>query len=144
THLGARNAVMADRSANWSRDDVQKRMDFTLRCAFAHGTGALRTHLDSYPGQTAISWPLFAEMRETWKGCITLQAVALFPIDRCMTDEADFRFTVETVAKHGGILGGLTFLGEAPSAKSDAALDKIFEAAIANGLDLDFHVDESN
>ena len=41
THLGARNAVMADRSANWSREDVRKRMDFALRCAFAHGTGAL-------------------------------------------------------------------------------------------------------
>src|SRR5262249_27461148 len=35
-------------------------------------------------------------------------------------------------------------LGEAPNAKSDAALDKIFEAASANGLDLDFHVDESD
>ena len=50
-------------------------MDFALRCAFAHGTGALRTHIDSYPKQTPISWPLFAEMRETWKGRIALQAV---------------------------------------------------------------------
>ncbi len=48
------------------------------------------------------------------------------------------------MAKHGGILGGLTFMGEAPSAKTDAMLDKIFEAAMANGLDLDFHVDESD
>ena len=37
---------MADREANWSRDDVAKRMDFALRCAFAQGTGALRTHMD--------------------------------------------------------------------------------------------------
>jgi cytosine deaminase len=51
---------------------------------------------------------------------------------------------VETVARHGGILGGLTFLGEAPNAKSDAALDRIFAAAMAHGLDLDFHVDESD
>ena len=68
THMGARTAVMADREANWSRDDVQKRMDFALRCAFAHGTGALRTHIDCYPKQTPISWPLFAEMRETVEG----------------------------------------------------------------------------
>jgi len=144
THLGARNAVMADRSANWSRADVRKRMDFALRCAFAHGTGALRTHIDSYPKQTDISWGVFAEMREEWKGRIALQAVALFPIDRALTDEAEFRFTVETVAKHGGVLGGLTFLGEAPGPHTDAMLDKVFEAAIANGLDLDFHVDESD
>ena len=144
THLGARNAVMADRSANWSREDVARRMDFALRCAFAHGTGALRTHIDSYPKQTEISWGVFAEMREQWKGRIALQAVALFPIDRAVTDEAEFRFTVETVARHGGVLGGLTFLGEAPGPRSDAMLDKVFEAAIAHGLDLDFHVDESD
>jgi cytosine deaminase len=144
THLGARNAVMADRAANWSREDVQKRMDFALRCAFAHGTGALRTHIDSYPGQTAVTWPLFAEMREQWKGRIALQAVALFPMDRAVTDEAEFRFTVETVARHGGVLGGLTFLGEAPGPKTDAMLDRIFQAAMAHGLDLDFHVDESD
>src|SRR6188474_1485997 len=144
THMGARTAVMADREANWSREDVARRMDFALRCAFAHGTGALRTHIDSYPKQTPISWPLFAEMREAWKGRIALQAVALFPIDFALGDEAGFRTLVETVAKHGGLLGGLTFLGEAPNAKTDAALDKIFEAAAANGLDLDFHVDESD
>src|SRR5689334_13309051 len=123
THMGARMAVMADREKNWSRDDVAKRMDFALRCAFAHGTGALRTHIDSYPKQTPISWPLFAEMREHWKGRIALQAVALFPIDFALNDEANFRVLVETVAKDGGILGGLTFLGEAPNAKTDAALD---------------------
>ncbi len=144
THMGARIAVMADREAHWSRDDVAKRMDFALRCAFAHGTGALRTHIDSYPKQTPVSWPLFAEMRETWKGRIALQAVALFPVDFALNDAAGFRTLVETVAKHGGLLGGLTFLGEAPNAKTDAALDRIFEAAIANGLDLDFHVDESD
>src|SRR3954463_6601867 len=144
THIGARTAVMADREANWSRDDVQKRMDFALRCAFAHGTGALRTHIDSYPKQTPISWPLFAEMREHWKGRIALQAVSLYPIDMTLNDEPNFRLMVETVARHGGILGGLTFLGEAPNAKSDAALDRIFAAAMARGLDLDFHVDESD
>jgi cytosine deaminase len=143
THIGARMAVMADRDKHWSREDVAKRMDFALRCAFAHGTGALRTHIDSYPKQTPISWPLFAEMREHWKGRIALQAVSLCPID--VVNDADvFRDLVAIVAKHGGILGGLTFMGDAPSPKTDAMLDRIFEAASANGLDLDFHVDESD
>ena len=144
TFMGARMTVMADREANWSRDDVAKRMDFSLRCSFAHGTGALRTHIDSIGKQTAISWGVFAEMREQWKGRITLQArVALSGRmgDRRRTaiphDGRDGR-------RHGGALGGLTFLGEAPTAKLDAALDRVFEAANANGLDLDFHVDESD
>ena len=142
--MGARTTVMADREANWSYDDVAKRMDFALRCAFAHGTGALRTHIDSYPKQIPISWPLFAEMHEEWKGRIALQAVALYPIDLALNDEPQFRALVKTVAKHGGALGGLTFLGNAPDEKTDAALDRVFEAAMANGLDLDFHVDESD
>jgi cytosine deaminase len=144
THFGARMAVMADRETYWSADDVRKRMDFALRCAFAHGTGALRTHIDSIGKQTGISWPVFSEMRETWKGRIALQAVALFPLDSALNDDAGFRAMVETVARHGGVLGGLTFLGEPLGPATDAALDKVFEAAKAHGLDLDFHVDESD
>src|SRR5215213_6648805 len=144
THMGARMAVMADREANWSREDVAKRMDFALRCAFAHGTGALRTHIDSYPKQTPISWPLFAEMREHWKGRIALQAVSLYPVDMALNDEPNFRAMVEMVAHLGGILGGLTFLGGGRNVKNNTELDRIFEAAAANGLDLDFHVDESD
>jgi cytosine deaminase len=142
--IGARTTVMTDREANWSTEDVRQRMDFALRCAFAHGTGALRTHIDSIGKQTGISWPLFAEMREQWKGRIALQAVSIYPVDCAIDDEPQFRAMVDTVARHGGVLGGLTFLGEPPGAKTDAALDKVFAAAIANGLDLDFHVDESN
>jgi len=146
TFMGARMSVMADREANWSAEDVRKRMDFALRCAFAHGTGALRTHIDTYPQQMATSWGVFNEMREAWKGRITLQAVALFPMDRTVLDEPEFRRTVETVAKYGGVLGGLTFLDEnmPPSPRTDAMLDHLMQAAAANGLDLDFHVDESS
>jgi len=144
TFMGARMSVMADREANWSADDVRKRMDFALRCAFAHGTGALRTHIDTYPQQMATSWGVFAEMREQWKGRVTLQAVALFPIDFVLADEGLLRTITDTVVKHGGVMGGLTFMGEPLTERSDAALDKVFEAAKANGLDLDFHVDESD
>src|SRR5438552_3080325 len=56
THYQARRNVAEDREANWSAPDVATRMDFSLRCAFAHGTGAIRTHIDSIGKQTAISW----------------------------------------------------------------------------------------
>src|ERR1700752_714451 len=144
TFMGARMTVMADREANWSAEDVRRRMDFALRCASAHGTGALRTHIDSIGKQTAISWGVFAEMREHWKGRVTLQAASIYPVEWAIDDELQFRAMVETVAKHGGAIGGLTFMGEPLTAKLDAALDKVFEAAKANGLDLDFHVDESD
>ncbi len=141
--FGARSAVAADRDATWTADDVRTRMNFSLRCAFAHGTGALRTHIDSIGKQTAISWPVFAEMRETWKDRITLQAVALLPADLAVDDEPQFRAIVNAVVRHGGTLGGITFLGEAPGPKLELALDRMFGMAAAHGLDIDLHVDES-
>jgi cytosine deaminase len=143
TFLGARNAVAADREAHWAAADVRARMDFSLRCAFAHGTGALRTHIDSLGKQAAISWPVFAEMRETWRDRIALQAVALFPYDMVVDDEPQFKQLLALVVRHGGVLGGLTHMGGAPDAKLSLALDRLIAAASANGLDLDFHVDES-
>jgi cytosine deaminase len=140
---GARSTVAADREARWSAEDVRRRMEFALRCAYVHGTSAIRTHLDSIGKQTAITWPVFAELREEWKGRIALQAVALYPADLALDDEPQFRAIVEIVARHGGVLGGLTFLGEAPGEKLERALDRIFDVASAHGLDLDFHVDES-
>ena len=141
--LGARTTVAGDREARWSAEDVRARMEFALRCAYAHGTGAIRTHLDSIGRQTAITWPVFAEVREAWKDRIALQAVSLYPADIAVDDEPQFRAMVETVVRYGGALGGLTFMGEPPGPKLEAALDRIFGAAVAHGLDLDFHVDES-
>ncbi len=144
TFLGARTSVAADREALWSADDVRARMDFALRCAFAHGTAAVRTHIDSIGKQIELSWPVFAELRAAWKDRIALQAVALFPTEWAVDDEPHFRRIVDTVARHGGVIGGLTFMGEAPTEKLDRALDRVMQAAAANGLDLDFHVDESD
>jgi cytosine deaminase len=143
THSGARAAAAADREANWTADDVRARMDFSLRCAFAHGSGAIRTHIDSLGKQAAISWPVFAEMREHWKGRIALQGVALFPVDLAVDDEPQFRAIAETAARHDGILGGITYLGDPPGPKLELALDRYFAAAAALDLDLDLHVDES-
>lgn len=143
TFMGARNTVMADREANWHAADVEKRMDFALRAAFHHGTGAIRTHLDSSGRQTGISWPILDRLRTEWKGRIALQAVSLFPVINAVDDPADFANVVKHVMRYGGILGAVTFLGEKPDAKLDAALDRIFTIARTEGLELDFHVDES-
>lgn len=143
TFAGALASAGADREANWRTEDVSARMDFALRCAFAHGTGAMRTHLDSLGPQTAISWPVFEAMRRQWAGRIVLQAVALFPIDLTIADPQQFRAIADTAAAAGGVLGGVTYLGTPPDARLDAALDTLFAAAMERGLDLDLHVDES-
>lgn len=138
TFTGALETTAADRAAYWNAGDVRRRMDFALRSAYAHGTALIRTHLDSIPPQDAISWPVFQEMREEWRGRIELQAVALFGIEAVFEGTYLDRIA-ERVKQAGGILGAVTYMIDA----LDAALDKIFRTAIRHGLDLDFHVDET-
>ncbi|WP_342360616.1 cytosine deaminase [Terrarubrum flagellatum] len=144
TFLGAITNVKIDREASWSREDVRARMDFALRCAYAHGTVAIRTHLDSLGPQADISWPLFKEMREEWRGRIDLQASALFPFDLPLDDPAAFRLIVDHVVSAGGALGGVTYRGLPLKGRIEPALDIYFETAKRHGLDLDFHADESD
>jgi cytosine deaminase len=138
TFFGALDNVNLDREANWSARDVAARMDFSLRCAYAHGTAAIRTHLDSYGKQTAISWPVFAEMRERWRGRIELQAAALFSVEH-VQNSAHMAEIRQTLVEHDGVMGGVTFM----LPELDAALDTLFRTAMDAGLDLDFHVDET-
>ncbi|MBB3310614.1 cytosine deaminase [Rhizobium sp. BK196] len=139
TFMGALEAVGRDREANWSAADVRKRMEFSLRSAYAHGTGLIRTHLDSLAPQHRISFEVFAEIREEWRDKIALQAVALFPLDN-MVDEAFFADLVAVVKDKGGLLGGVTKMGPA----LDWQLDTLLRAAAENGLDVDLHVDETD
>jgi cytosine deaminase len=136
---GALDAVGADRLVRWDAGDVARRMDFSLRCAYAHGTLALRTHLDSIAPQETISWPVFQEMRETWRGRIELQAASLVGIEQ-VRDAAWFEGLADIVATAGGVLGAVTYM--VPDL--DPLLDRIFRAAMERGLDLDFHADETD
>ncbi|RST84528.1 cytosine deaminase [Aquibium carbonis] len=139
TFMGALEAVGADREANWSAADVEARMEFGLKSAFAHGTKAIRTHLDSIHPQETISWPVFQKLRERWAGRIELQAASLIGIDG-VRDGAFFAALADRVAEAGGILGAVTYM--VPDL--DNLLDVVFRAAIDRSLDLDFHADETD
>jgi cytosine/creatinine deaminase len=140
TFLGALGSVLADREANWTAPDLKARMDFSLRSAFAHGTRAIRTHIDSVGPQIAISWPVFAALRSEWAGRIDLQASPLFGIDHAVNPE-HMAAVISAVKAHGsGILGAVTYM----SPNLQAGLDILFRAAMTHGFDLDFHVDETN
>lgn len=139
TFAGALASVLADREAHWSARDVAARMEFSLRCAHAHGTAAIRTHIDSRPGQNEISWPVFAEARARWAGRIALEASPLFTIDSAL-DSAFMASTLAAVAAYGsGILGAVTF----PSPVLRDGVRRLFRIAEERGWALDFHVDES-
>ncbi|WMS42770.1 cytosine deaminase [Acuticoccus sp. MNP-M23] len=136
TFLGALNAVQADRNASWTAADVAARMEFALQCAYAHGTAALRTHIDSAPPQDDVSWPVFAEMRERWAGRITLQGSSLIGIDSLPEDLAPL---FDKVTAFGGIVGAVLY----PVPDLVPRLRALMEEAETRGLDIDFHVDET-
>jgi cytosine deaminase len=132
-------AVGRDRERRWSADDVRARMDFGLRCALAHGTQAIRTHIDSNGAQADISWSVFREIRQDWRGRMALQAVSLVPIDD-LRDAAAAERLAEQVAASGGKFGAFLY----PLPDLDPMLDRLFDLAARHGLDLDVHVDESD
>ncbi|UVK47660.1 cytosine deaminase [Mesorhizobium sp. AR07] len=139
TFMGALNAAGADRVARWSAEDLARRMDFSLRSAYAHGTRALRTHLDSVAPQEEISWPVFETMREAWRGSIELQGACLIGIEG-VRDKKWFDRLAKRVASAKGVLGVVTYM--VPDLEE--LLDHVFAQAIKHGLDLDFHADETD
>ncbi len=138
TWLGALLAVAADRERHWATEDVERRMDFALRCAYAHGTVAIRTHLDSTPPQHEISWSLFERMRDRWAGRIELQAVSIVGPDT-LVDAGELDTVARQVQASGGILGGSV----AEYARSKEAMLRVVEKAGELDLDLDLHTDET-
>lgn len=142
TFAGALEAVMADRERSWSAADMEARFAFGLRCAHAHGTAAIRTHLDTYLPHARQSWAVFSRLRDAWAGRIALQAVSICPIERFAGDGG--AAIADLVAEHGGILGFVTRADGAIPPGFEALLDHCLALADERGLDLDLHVDEND
>lgn len=144
TFPGALAAVAEDR-LRWTEADLRPRMEHALAGAYAHGTAAIRTHLDSAHTRAADAWRVFRALRDEWAGRITLQAASLCPLEGYDGDEG--AALADQVAEAGGALGGVTRLGgpfDAPLPDGfQDRLDRLFSLADARGLDLDLHVDES-
>lgn len=142
---GALDATLRDRQGHWNYEDIYRRFDFGLRCAYAHGTVAIRTHLDCFDAQEAqVSWKVFRDLRDAWSDRIDLQAVSIQPVEYLSTDEGPA--LVRLIAESGGVLGAVTATdpghGRLPDGYAQM-LDRLFKLATAHSLDIDLHVDES-
>lgn len=137
TFDGALETVRQDSSQRWNLEDVHRRAEFGLKCSYAHGTQAIRTHLDAFDQQGEISFEAFRALRDAWRGKIALQAVCLVTLDYFLDEKGEK--LADLVAESGGVLGGVAFM----NADIVAQIDRVFELAKERGLDLDFHTDES-
>ena len=142
---GAVQGTAEDGARYWTEPEVERRMDFALRCAYAHGVAAIRTHIDSPEDSADRKWAVFRKMRERWAGRIALQGVSLNPIDVFRTP-LGVR-VADLVASSGGVLGAVTRASGGVHSglldDIDRLIDTVFRLAAERGLDLDLHVDES-
>lgn len=136
TFMGALETVRQDHG-NWYHDELFQRMEFGLKCSYAHGTQAVRTHLDSFGSLGRTNFTVFDQLRRQWANRLTLQAVCLVSLDYFLTPEGEP--LAQLVAEFGGVLGGVAYM----NADLVRQLDQVFVLAQRYGLDLDFHTDES-
>jgi cytosine/creatinine deaminase len=137
TFEDALNTVRADSEKRWNSEDVHRRMEFGIKCSYAHGTKAIRTHIDAFGDQAATSFGVFRALRDEWADRLILQAVSLVPLDYFLTPAG--AALADLVADSQGVLGGLALMSEA----IEQELDRVFILAKERNLDLDFHADES-
>ena len=140
TFQGALKGIYRDctEQRNWNYEDLYRRMEFGLKCSYAHGTRAIRTHLDCPPHQVETTFKVFKELREKWQDKITLQAVSLVQLSFFETKEGDL--FADAIADVGGIIGGIAH--SVP--ELDRYLDRILGLATERNLSVDFHADENN
>lgn len=137
TFQDALESVVQDQRRYWRPDELAVRMEFALKCSYAHGTRAVRTHLDSGDGLAQISFSLLKELRHQWRNKLIVQGVSLVPCPYYAQPEGVA--LADVVAKFDGILGAVVY----PHPELDLYLDTMFRLAHERGLDLDFHADES-
>ncbi|MDV3001953.1 MAG: Pterin deaminase [Chroococcopsis gigantea SAG 12.99] len=138
TFDNALSVAKANAEKYWVQEDVYRRMEFGLKCSYAHGTTAIRTHIDSFGQQADISLTAFSQLQREWAQKITLQAVSLVSLDYYET-EAGIALA-DKMAAVGGILGGVAF----KHPDLEVQLETVFRLACERGLDLDFHADEND
>jgi cytosine deaminase len=138
TFVSAIEANGSDRLAHWTAEDVRARFDFGLRCAFAHGTVAIRTHIDSAPEQFKTSWSVFAALRAEWAGRITLQGVAIIGLS-ALDDVEYAERLAQCLVENGGIMGGVIY----PMPDLEARIEGLLRLCMRHRLGLDVHVDET-
>jgi cytosine deaminase len=138
TFASAISAVRADAQKNWNADDVYRRMEFGLKCSYAHGTKAIRTHIDSAGEQGTVSLEVFEALQAEWGDRLILQAVSLVSLDYFLTPAGEK--LADHIAQIGGILGGVAYINP----DLDKQLDRVFALAKERNLNLDFHTDEND
>lgn len=139
TFASALAAVQRDAHQYQQAEDVYRRMEFGLKCSYAHGTQAIRTHIDASGARGEMCLEVFQTLQAAWVDRLTLQAACLVPLEYFLTPAGE-QLADRMATIPGGILGGLAIMNP----EIDAQLERVFAMAKDRQLNLDFHADETN
>lgn len=126
-----------DSEKYWNPEDVYRRMEFGLKCSFAHGTKAIRTHIDSGGELANLSLEVFRTLQREWHDRLILQAASLVSLDHYLAPEGEK--LADQIADLNGVLGGVIYMNP----DVEAQIDRTFVLAKERKLNLDFHADEN-
>lgn len=131
--------ILAADSVRWTEEDVYRRADFGLRSAWAHGTVALRTHIDTNRKVGEGGHAAVQRLRAEWRGRMEIQTVSLFAFSEFSSGGSGR--IIELTGKYRA-----TAMGGFPQPHPDLPrqLDNVMAAARELGIGLDLHVDESD
>ena len=135
---GASQSAGADHETYQSAEDLRLRGEFALKTAFAHGTAAVRSHVDANPETFDRNFGVMCELAEDWRGRIELQ---LCPFTSLFSGTEWFDTLAAAAAAQPA--SGVLSIFVPPGGELDAALDDVFEVAKRHEVELDFHVDEN-
>lgn len=123
----------------WTEEDVYQRANYSLACAYAYGTVALRTHVDTGLPWAERSYKALSRLKNAWAGRVELQMVSLASVAEYATKTG--AALADLPVNYGAhAIGGMTIMNP----ELDKQLDCMMQLAVERGVGLDFHVDENN
>lgn len=130
--------IEADK-VNWTTEDVYRRASYSLKCAYAYGTVALRSHVDTGLPWARRSYEALSRLREEWAGRLELQLVSLASVPEYSSPDGEA--LADLPVEFGAVaLGGMPLMNP----DLDAQLDRLMALAVERSVGLDLHVDENN
>lgn len=130
--------VLSQDKENWTEEDLYRRGTFALQCAAAHGTVAMRTHVDTGLDFGSTSHAVMDQLRRDWRDKITLQTVSLCSLEQYGANGGE-RIAEQTLRYPDALLGGMPQMGP----DLDRQLDRFFAIAQEHQVGVDLHVDEN-
>ena len=70
----------------WSEEDIYQRANHAVNCAWKHGTGLIRTHVDWEQTSVPLAWEVLKTLQSEWKDRVQIEMASLSPLDMLISD----------------------------------------------------------